>query len=541
MNVQNPILRGFHPDPSLIRVKEDYYLAVSTFEWCPGVRIYHSTDLIHWEYYTAPLDTFSKMDLRGIAASDGIWAPCLSYDGECFYLVYTVTHSAREYPTMDTPNYLICAKDLKGPWSEPIYLNSSGFDPSLFHDPSGKKYLVNMEWDYRKTKNGNPFAGILLQEYDKEKKMLVGEPIRIFPGTETGSTEGPHLYRHDEYYYLLCAEGGTGWFHAVTAARSKRIEGPYEVCPHNPVLSSWDGSRTPEAAGKELQERGLRFTGIQKAGHASMLETADGRWLLAHLCARPVPGTRYCPMGRETALQEMVWKDGWPVLKTGGYLPEQSIRFLEGSENNLPDFQIRKEYSFENDDFMEDFQTLRIPYDQTGMTIKERPGYLRIYGKESIFSRYEQALLARRQTEWSFRAGTSFEFHPVSYQHSAGLIYRYDEKNQYYACVTYDEEKKSAVAVLYEVVRGNLKRLDQKEVRGGVFTLELSVDGTKAQFYCKINEEDVCLGPQVSVTYLSDEWADGFTGSFVGMCVQDLRSRKIYADFQSFWYDTCCI
>ena len=132
--VKNPILRGFHPDPSLIRVGDDYYLATSTFEWAPGVRIYHSKDLAHWDYLTAPLDTYSKMDLRGVKASDGIWAPCLSHDGEYFYLIYTVVHDAREFPVMDTPNYLIRAKEITGPLSDPVYLNSSGFDPSLFHD-----------------------------------------------------------------------------------------------------------------------------------------------------------------------------------------------------------------------------------------------------------------------------------------------------------------------------------------------------------------------------------------------------------------------
>ena len=129
--VQNPILRGFHPDPSLLRVGDDYYLATSTFEWAPGVRIYHSTDLKHWDYVTSPLDDYSRMDLRGLKASDGIWAPCLSWDGEYFYLIYTVVRDAREFPVMDTPNYLIRAKKLTGSWSDPVYLNSSGFDPSL--------------------------------------------------------------------------------------------------------------------------------------------------------------------------------------------------------------------------------------------------------------------------------------------------------------------------------------------------------------------------------------------------------------------------
>ena len=325
MQVRNPVLRGSHPDPSLIRVGKEYYVAVSTFEWFPGVRIYHSEDMAHWEYLCSPLDSIEKADLRGVASSDGIWAPCLSYDDGYFYLVYTVTHSAREFPTMDTPNYLICAKDLKGPWSKPVYLNSSGFDPSLFHDRDGKKYLINMEWDYRGENGQKSFAGIVLQEYDSGKKRLVGKPKKIFAGTEAGLTEGPHLYRYGEYYYLICAEGGTGWHHCVTAARSKNLEGPYEVHPQNPILSSWEGSRDSTSYQKELQERGLGTGSLQKAGHASFVETENGIWYMAHLCGRTIPGKECCPMGRETCLQEITWKDGWPYLKKEGYLAEEYI------------------------------------------------------------------------------------------------------------------------------------------------------------------------------------------------------------------------
>lgn len=541
MKVQNPILRGFHPDPSLLRVGEDYYIAVSTFEWCPGVRIYHSPDLIRWEYFTSPLDTVSKMDLRGITGSDGIWAPCLSYDGEYFYLIYTVTHSAREFPPMDTPNYLIRAKNLKGPWSDPVYLNSSGFDPSLFHDRSGRKYLVNMEWDYRRTENGNPFGGILLQEYDARNECLIGEPRKIFLGTEIGSTEGPHLYWHDGYYYLICAEGGTGWFHAVTAARSRQIEGPYEVHPQNPVLSSWAGSRTHGEACRELKERGL-VDGLQKAGHASLIDTPDGRWYMAHLCARPLPGMLSCPMGRETALQEIIWKDGWPVLRAGGQLPQTEV-FIGRQDDMETCFVLSespKRYEFNDLNFLEDFQTLRIPREMTGMTIEERPGFLRIYGRESIFSRFEQALIARRQTELCFRAGTCFEFHPSSFQHSAGLCYRYDEKNQYYAFVSYEEETQGNVLCLISVCRGKMKLLCQVPVDGDRFELELCVRNEKAQFSYIKDGETRTLGPEVPVEHLSDDYADGFTGCFVGMCVQDLRSRKVYADFESFRYEPFC-
>ena len=289
--VQNPILRGFHPDPSLLRVGDDYYLATSTFEWAPGVRIYHSTDLKHWDYVTSPLDDYSRMDLRGLKASEGIWAPCLSWDGEYFYLIYTVVRDAREFPVMDTSNYLIRAKKLTGSWSDPVYLNSSGFDPSLFHDEDGRKWLVNMEWDYRKILSGeNPFTGILLQEYDPEKKALVGEAKKIFTGSPIGGTEGPHLYRHNGYYYLMCAEGGTGWFHSVTLARSRELTGPYEICPHNPVLTSWEGSRDPKEIEKALVKKDLGTSFLKKAGHASLVEGPDNRWFLAHLCGRNLPG-----------------------------------------------------------------------------------------------------------------------------------------------------------------------------------------------------------------------------------------------------------
>lgn len=534
MKIQNPVLRGFHPDPSLLRVKDDYYIAVSTFEWCPGVRIYHSKDLAHWEYFCSPVDEI-KADLRGAASSDGIWAPCLSYDGSYFYLIYTVSHGAREFPVMDMSNYLIRAKSLKGPWSPPVYLNSSGFDPSLFHDEDGKKYLLNMEWDYREDNGKKAFAGILLQEYDVQLQCLVGEPRKIFCGTGIGRTEGPHLYKHQGFYYLICAEGGTGWFHAVTAARSKNPEGPYEKYPGNPVLSSWkgyfDGKGTKE---KNLLEE-VR-TGLQKAGHASLMETEDGRWYMAHLCARPAEGTKCCPMGRETALEEIEWKDGWPVLKAGGHLPQAFVEIPLEEEAKTCQHE-QKEYTFWDEDFLKDFQTLRIPYKSAGMTIHERAGCLRIYGQESIYSRFYQALLARRQSEICFRAGTRFEFHPLSYQHCAGLIYRYDEKNQIYACVTYEESWKNEAVCLWSVVQGRMELVFKAPIKAAVYELEVQVNNGEARFFYMEQGQKKQMGGPVGILHMSDDLANGFTGCFVGMCVQDLRSRERYADFHSFRYD----
>ncbi len=536
MQIQNPVLRGFHPDPSLIRVKQDYYLAVSTFEWFPGVRIYHSANLADWKYYCSPISNISQADLRGTAPSDGIWAPCLSYDGDYFYLIYTVSHGSREFWTMDMANYLIRTKDLKGFWSEPVYLNSSGFDPSLFHDDNGRKYLLNMEWDYRKQNGKGSFAGVLLQEYDSDAKCLIGKPRCIFRGSEIGLTEGPHLYKRDGFYYLVCAEGGTGWFHAVTAARSRNLEGPYEICPENPILTSWKGSFDEEQSRKELLKYRFDEDLLQKAGHASFVETEDNRWYMAHLCARPIYGKPCCPMGRETAILELEWKEGWPVLKGGGRIAEKLV--------SIPDVPDRdafagehKIYYFRDEDFLEDFQTLRIPYEQTGMSIYHREGYLRIYGQESIFSRYYQALIARRQTELCFRAEVCFEFHPESYQHCAGLCYRYDEKNQLYAFVTYEEKWEREAACLWSVKKGAIELMFMAPVDTEEHCLEVQVKNDKARFFYLEQGLRKPMGEAVSIEHMSDDQANGFTGCFVGMCVQDLRSREIYADFRSFQYD----
>jgi xylan 1,4-beta-xylosidase len=198
--IVNPILPGFNPDPSICRKGDDYYIATSTFEWFPGVQIHHSKDLMHWQLLTRPLVRTSQLDMVGNPNSGGIWAPCLTYADGLFWLIYTDVKSLKG-AFKDTHNYLVTASDINGPWSEPVYLNASGFDPSLFHDDDGRKWLVNMLWDFRP--NRNKFAGIVLQEYSVFQKKLIGPIKNIFKGTKIAVTEGPHLYKRNELYYLL--------------------------------------------------------------------------------------------------------------------------------------------------------------------------------------------------------------------------------------------------------------------------------------------------------------------------------------------------
>ena len=323
---KNPVLRGFHPDPSILRVGNDYYLAASTFQWFPGVQLYHSTDLVNWEEMKHPLRRVSQLDMRGNPNSGGVWAPCLSYCDGTYYLIYT---NVRNFHGIfkDTHNYLVTANDINGEWSEPINLNSSGFDPSLFHDDDGKKYLVNMRWDHRMEKND--FSGILIQEYSEKEKSLIGEPKLIFEGTEVGATEAPHIYKRNGYYYLMVAEGGTMYNHGVLLARSKNIFGPYEI-DTQPLLTTRDN--------KEIS--------IQRTGHASLIDTPEGKWYVAYLGARPVGEKKRCILGRETCICEVFWNEnGWLRLKNGGTTPPLEY------ESTLPVSIIKENNEREEFDF----------------------------------------------------------------------------------------------------------------------------------------------------------------------------------------------
>ncbi|MED4953733.1 glycoside hydrolase family 43 protein [Paenibacillus macerans] len=518
--INNPILRGFNPDPSILRVGDDYYIATSTFEWFPGIQIHHSKDLVHWRVLTRPLNRTSQLDMLGNVNSGGVWAPCLSYDNGIFYLIYTDVKS-RKGAFKDTHNYLVTSTDIMGPWSEPIYLNSSGFDPSLFHDDDGSKWLLNMIWDFRKGRN--QFAGIVIQEYSPAEQKLIGSVTNIFPGTELGRTEGPHLYKRNGYYYLLTAEGGTRYEHAATLARSTSIIGPYEAAPHNPILTSFGHPELP----------------LQKAGHASLVETQTGEWYLAHLCARPT-AERYCTLGRETALQRCYWDENdWLRLDGAGNIPSVKVK-----APNLPAHPFETEP--ERDDFDEpqlriQWNTLRIPPDSSWLSLSERKGYLRLKGMESLSSWHRQSLVARRQQAFCCEAETELEFNPEHFQQMAGLILYYDTDDYVYLRITHLEGAGRVLGII-QTVQGDYNELLEADVPlpdEGPVKLKAMVNREKLQFsYAPIGCEWKPVGPEINILHLSDDSANPlrFTGSFMGMCVQDLSGTRKHADFDYFIY-----
>lgn len=522
--IHNPILRGFNPDPSILRVGDDYFIATSTFEWFPGVQIHHSCDLVNWRLLTRPLDRTSQLDMLGNPDSGGIWAPCLSYSDGLFYLIYTDMKTwGVQHRFKDSHNYLVTAPDILGPWSEPIYLNSSGFDPSLFHDDDGRKWFVNMLHDHRKGRN--QFAGIVLQEYDAAQQKLVGEITNIFSGTEIAVTEAPHLYKKDGWYYLLTAEGGTTYQHAITVARSRTITGPYEVHPDNPLLTSFGN---PELY-------------LQKSGHGSLVETQTGEWYVAFLCGRPLTPMGKCNLGRETALEQITWsEDGWPRLKAGGRHPRACV-----PAPDLPPYPSAPEPTrddFDSSELSVHWQTPRIPITSDWLSLTERPGYLRLYGRESLASRHRPSIVARRLQSHHAVAETVLEFSPEDFQQMAGLVAYYHTDNWVYLRLSRDETLGNTLNILSYDNRHYDETLPDELPLGEVtqIYLRLTFDGPSFFFEYALTEGDwQRIGPDFESGRLSDDHCQGlsFTGTFIGLCAQDLSGRRKYADFDYFRYE----
>jgi xylan 1,4-beta-xylosidase len=553
--IQNPILRGFNPDPSIVRVGEDYYIATSTFEWWPGVQLHHSRDLVHWRLAGHALTRESQVNLRGIADSGGVWAPSLSHHDGQFWLIYTnVRTCGAGRPFKDVGIYLTTAPDILGPWSEPVTLNSIGFDPSLFHDTDGRKWLVNMMWDFRPGRNR--FAGIVLQEYAPAKQSLVGPMTQIL--AKEVLTEGPNLYRRDGWYYLMLAEGGTGWNHGISMARSRSITGPYELDPQASVMTTRDAPDWP----------------LQKAGHGELVQTPAGEWYLVHLASRPlaVGDQRRCMLGRETCLQKVVWSDdGWLRLApheagsvAGVPSPREAQRRGaafprgEGTPPTAPQLIVPAPRGVvvppgrgrpgsiqgTRDDFDApqldpSWSSLRGPVEDSWASLTARPGWLRLRGRESLHSLFFQSLVAQRLTEHQASARTLMEFNPTHFTQAAGLICYYDTRTHFYLRVTHDEVRGRVLGIAltddgaYTEIAESVLDVNN----WSVFHLQAEIDGARLRFSASRDGEAwQPVGPVLDASKLSDDYGTGlhFTGAFVGLCAQDLGGSGVTADFSRF-------
>lgn len=541
MKVTNPILKGFQPDASVCVVGEDYYIATSTFEWWPGVMIYHSRDLANWRLAARPLNRKSQLCLRGNRNSGGIWAPHLSWAKGRFWLM--VTDVKTDQCFKDTLNYVMSCETIDGEWTDPVFVQGMGFDPALFHDDDGKSYVMSMLWDYRPYKPN--FNGVAIQEYDLEQKRLTGKMRRIFTGSGWGVTEGPQIIKKDGWYYLLCAEGGTGFSHASTVCRSRDLWGPYEISPYTPLISTRFAPRSP----------------LQKCGHASFLPAFWGKWYITYICARPLTLQRgNCVLGRETGLAEIEWVEDWPRLKDGtlaappaetGWnvftVPPVTVELPEGLNTSGAESQkpLVMETDFDEPELPEYFHTLREPLGEH-MSLTARPGYLRLYGQQSIASLHSQTMVARRWQSVCFTAGTVMEFEPQNYNQMAGLTCFYNTENYMYAYVSYDEDLGCRILDILVCSHGKtVVELGEGRIpvpsEVSSIRLKVRVKRERLQFYYSWRlDEWRPLGKVLPADHLSDDYiresALVFTGAMVGICVQDLYDHSAFADFDCFYY-----
>ncbi|HEV7717336.1 MAG TPA: glycoside hydrolase family 43 protein, partial [Steroidobacteraceae bacterium] len=294
---RNPVLAGFYPDPSVTRAGDRFYLVNSTFTYFPGIPVFESRDLVHWAHIGNVIDRPGVLDFDGLGTSRGVFAPTIEYHDGTFYVVNTAVDSGG--------NFFSTAKNPAGPWSDPVWLKDfDGIDPSLFFDADGKAYLLN---------NGPPqgaplyegHRAIWIQAFDAKAGRLTGpRKVLVNGGVDIAKKpiwiEGPHLYRRGDWYYLLCAEGGTGPQHSEVILRGRSPWGPFEPYAGNPILTQRD---LPED----------RANPITNAGHADLVEGPDGSWWAIFLASRPYDAHQY-NTGRETFLLPVTWRDGWPVI-----------------------------------------------------------------------------------------------------------------------------------------------------------------------------------------------------------------------------------
>lgn len=512
--IENPILRGFNPDPTIIRIGEDYYIATSTFEWWPGVCIYHSKDLKNWELHSHPLNRLSQLDMTGVPNGGGIWAPCLSYDGETVYLVYT---NVRERGSMmQDENYLVTTNDINGEWSEPIYLNSLGFDPSLFHDKNGKKYLLSLDNHY--TEN-HRFNGLHIQEYDPVQKKLIGEIKRLYTESKNELVEGSHMYQFHGMYYLLKAQGGTGPRHSAQLSRSENLTGPWEDCP-NILLHSRDNPDLP----------------LQCAGHADLVETQNGELYMVHLATRYSCKEKMSIFGRETSIQKVEWtEDKWLKLSQGGENPHMSVPMPTGvTEHKFP----KKDgfYDFKKGIIDDDFQSLRGPLDDA---VRFGKNGLKMRGRDGLNSHYDQTLIARRIDSSDITVTTKLYFEPEWEKHLAGMVFMYDTDHWIYCYVTRNNETK---AKEINVIVCDNRKLSYPathiQIRENApVELRATVKGSELYFYYNYGSGFKSVGGAVNINILTDEHIFlGFMGAMVGICCQDLYRKEKCAEFEYFDY-----
>ncbi|MET9231544.1 glycoside hydrolase family 43 protein [Lentzea sp. NPDC003310] len=505
---ENPILPGSHPDPSVCRVGSDYYLVTSTFEYFPGLPVYHSRDLVHWRLLGHVLDRPSQLPLRGVRASGGLYAPTIRHHDGIFFVVCTLVDGKEK-----SGNFLVITTDPAGDWSEPIWLpEADGFDPSLFFDGTGRAWWTAT----REVAGGTPGqTEIWMREFDPVDLELVGDEHVLWTGAMRDSTwlEAPHLYEVDGRFVLVCAEGGTDFEHSVVVATADTVTGPYRGSPLNPVL-------THRHLGRDHP--------IAAAGHADLVRTQHGQWYAVLLATRPYGGYVY-NLGRETFLVPVTWEAGGPVFSPGTGRVEAAYDLPDLAPYPWPQAGPTDDFA----SFDPAWMFLRTP-DEVFWSVTDRPGHLRLRVRpESITGPVTPSLVLRRQQHRDFHASCELDFTPAGPAEAAGLVLL--QNDQHHVRLLLGAGR---VVTLVSRAAGREEVLASAEVEDGVVRLCFEARGQEHRALVAAGAgEWQPLGEPFDGRMLSTQAAGGFTGVHIGLyATSDGAPSTSWADFGGFTY-----
>jgi alpha-N-arabinofuranosidase len=477
--ISNPVIPGFHPDPSICRVGKDYYLVNSSFEYFPGVPLSHSRDLVHWRQIGHCLARESQLPLHKAPSSGGIYAPTIRFHNGTFYMVTTNVSAGG--------HFFVTAKDPAGPWSDPVWIDQEGIDPSLFFDDDGTVYFTS-------TGGEDPQGYIHQSTLDPQTGRLLTAPRPIWEGTGGQYPEAPHLYTINGTYYLLIAEGGTDYGHMVTIARADSPWGPFDPCPRNPVFTHRSTSSP-----------------IQCTGHGDLVEAHDGSWWFVFLGTRP--NYMWHHLGRETFLAPVTWDDdGWPVIGDNGMItPETAAETLP--PHPWPTTPSRDD--FDEPELACCWNFVRNP-DPAAWSLAGRPGWLTLHGTPVTLSEVgAPAFVGRRQECFQCRARTLLCFGPQASHEEAGLAARMNEEHHAEILVTVRDGQPAVV------FRQRIGPLEQERASERLTndTVELWIQADRETYafgWTDQNGSEHELG-RTPTRYFSKEVAGGFTGVYFGM------------------------
>ena len=497
---ENPVIPGFYPDPSVCRVGEDYYLVTSSFEYFPGVPIFHSKDLINWKQIGYCLTRKSQLELEGAICAKGIFAPTIRYHNGLFYMI-TTNMSGKG-------NFFVTAKEPAGEWSEPIWVDNGFFDPSLLFDDDGKVYYTRRQ------------ANTIVQaEIDVKTGKLLTDLRIITEGMVSPCLEGPHLYKINGMYYIMCAEGGTRRGHMETIGRSTSPWGPFEKCPCNPILSHRSYPNEP----------------IRDAGHAELLEAHDGSWWAFFLGTRNYEYDGFTHLGRETFLAPVTWtEDGWPIVNEGN-----PVKLQMECDYNLKLHQWNSSESV-RDDF--NSQNLRLCWNyvrnpiEENYSLTERPGFLRLWGgADTLDDAAAVTFLGRRQTQFKCKIAATIDFNPKNENEEAGLAIIMSNTNHYEMGIGKRNDKR-VLFVRKRVADMRVEVVEDIE-EGGELILKIDADEQKYYFSYSVNNKEKELASGIT-KYISAELTSGWNGVMIGMYATGNGKKSVcQADFDWFDYE----